>query len=354
MTTPTLRRVIPSAALVFLLVLNPWSGDTLAAQEEFRLSGNEVGIHNLAGMVRLVSGSGSETVVRLTRGGDAGGDLRIETGQVRGRSTLRVIYPDDELVYPGMGRRSRTTTRVTSDGFLGEGGESVTVRGSGRGTEAWADLVVEIPAGVDTELRLAVGEVEAEGVDGTLLVDTGSGEVRTRDTSGRLTVDTGSGEISVLGASGPVYLDTGSGSVQVERVRGEVVEVDTGSGGVRGSDLRTEEVLVDTGSGSIRLASVTARFVHLDTGSGSVELSLDGDVESLEVDTGSGSITVEAPEDLGAEIELDTGSGGIEVDFPVQVRSASRDHMEGTLGDGQGDIVIDTGSGSIRLRQVRR
>jgi len=42
------------------------------------------------------------------------------------------------------------------------------------------------------------------------------------------------------------------------------------------------------------------------------------------------------------------------VDFPVQVRSASRDHMEGTLGDGQGDIVIDTGSGSIRLRQVRR
>ena len=354
MTSPTLRRATPSAALLFLLTLTPWGGGALTAQEEIRLSGDEVGIHNLAGMVRLVPGSGSETVVRLTRGGDAGGDLRIETGQVRGRSTLRVIYPDDELVYPAMGRRSRTTTRVTSDGFLGEGGESVTVRGSGRGTEAWADLVVEIPAGVDTELRLAVGEVEADGVDGTLLVDTGSGEVRTRNTSGRLTVDTGSGEISVRGASGPVFLDTGSGSIQVEGVRGEVLEVDTGSGGVQGSDLRTDEVLVDTGSGSIRLASVTARFVHLDTGSGSVELSLDGDVESLEVDTGSGSITVEAPEDLGAEIELDTGSGGIDVDFPVQVRSASRDHMEGTLGDGQGEIRIDTGSGSIRLRRVRR
>jgi hypothetical protein len=65
-------------------------------------------------------------------------------------------------------------------------------------------------------------------------------------------------------------------------------------------------------------------------------------------------VTVTAPADLGATVEIDTGSGGIDLDFPLEVRSVRRDHVEGRIGDGRGQIEIDTGSGSVRLLRGSR
>jgi hypothetical protein len=337
--------------LVLLLLV---AVDPASAQEVRRLPGGAVSLHNLAGEARLVAGRGDEVVVRLTRGGADGARPEIRVSEEAGRSVLAVVYPDDTIVYPGMGRGSRTTVRVTGEGLLGrDGRDRVTVRGSGRGLEAWVDLQVEVPAGTDVSLYLATGEARVDGVDARLRIDTGSGDVRARDVAGSLDVDTGSGSVEVLGSRGDVRVDTGSGSVRLGDVRGREVRVDTGSGSVVGTGLRADEVEVDTGSGSIELDDVAAPDVVLDTGSGSVQLRLLEDVDRLLVDTGSGSVTVEGPRDLGAELELETGSGGIEVDFPVQLRTARRDEVVGTLGDGRGRIVIDSGSGGIVLRPRR-
>jgi DUF4097 and DUF4098 domain-containing protein YvlB len=106
---------------------------------------------------------------------------------------------------------------------------------------------------------------------------------------------------------------------------------------------------VDTGSGSIELRGVSAPDVMLDTGSGSVEVDLLEDVDRLEIDTGSGSVTIWVPASVGAEVEMETGSGGIDVNLPLEVREAKRDYLRGILGDGQGRIHVDTGSGAIRI-----
>lgn len=323
------------------------------AQEVHRVAGGAVALYNLAGHARVVRGSGSEVVVRVTRGGADADDLRIETGRLDGRETLRIIYPDDEVVYPEMGRRSSTTQRVSDEGTFSDGGNRggrrVRIRGSGSGMEAWADLEVEVPPGVDFELYLAVGEAEANGIEGRVRIDTGSGSVEARNITGALTVDTGSGRIVVSGVRGDLDLDTGSGSIDVSDVAGGRVRMDTGSGRVEGSDIQADELIVDTGSGGIELTAVTSSRVGLDTGSGSVDVELLTDVEVLDVDTGSGSVTVRVPADLGARVDIETGSGGIDLDFPVEVRSVRRDRVSGTIGDGEGRIVIDTGSGSVRL-----
>jgi hypothetical protein len=340
------------------------------AQETYRIGGDEVAIYNLAGHVEVVRGSGSEVVVRVTRGGADAARLDMEVGAVGGREALRVIYPDDRIVYPEMGRGSSTNIRVRSDGtFFGEGsrGSRVEIRGSGSGLEAWADLRVELPPGRDFVLYLAAGNSEVSGVSGDIGVDTGSGSVVVDDVTGSLMVDTGSGSVDVANVAGPVVIDTGSGragvsgirgdvrvdtgsgSVSLERVEAEVVDVDTGSGRVSGRGIRSGFVRVDTGSGSVELDEVSAPEVEVDTGSGSVDLTLLVDVDRLEVDTGSGSVTIRAPADLGGQVEIDTGSGGIDTDFPVQVRSMRRDLLRGTIGDGRGEIRIDTGSGGVRL-----
>jgi hypothetical protein len=324
----------------------------IGAQETHRVSGAEVAVYNLAGHVEVVAGTGSDVVVRVTRGGADASRLQVEVGTVRGRQALRVIYPDDQVVYPEMGRGSRTNLRVRDDGtWSGDGprGDQVEIRGSGSGMEAWADLVVEVPAGKDFSLYLATGESEVRGVSGDVLVDTGSGSVDARDVTGSLDVDTGSGSIDVTGVRGNLMVDTGSGSVTIEDVAGDDINVDTGSGGVRGRGLESASLNVDTGSGSIELDEVMATDVVLDTGSGEVVLVLLADVDVLDVDTGSGSVTVHAPADLGGELDIETGSGGIELDFPAELSVMKRNEVSGTLGDGRGRIRIDTGSGGVRL-----
>lgn len=325
----------------------------VAGQEVHRLAGDDVAVYTLAGRVEVVRGSGSDVVVRVTRGGADASQLSIETGPIDGRSTLRVVFPGDEIVYPELGRRSSSTMSVRPDGTFGDGngrsGDRVRIRGSGSGLEAWADLVIEVPAGRSLAAYLGVGEMEASGVDGELRLDSGSGSVTASDITGSLDVDTGSGSVRVSRVDGPTRVDTGSGSVEVEDVRGDEVELDTGSGRVRVSNVEANSFGVDTGSGSVSLERIASPAVLVDTGSGSVDIELLDDVDRLDIDTGSGSVTVRAPADLGAMVEIDTGSGGIDLDFPLEVTSVRRDRVQGRLGDGQGNIRIDTGSGNIRI-----
>jgi len=344
-------RLAPGLALAATLMALPVS---LAAQaESFALGGNRVQVHNIAGTVTIRSGSGSDVSVRVERQGRDGSQLRVEQRTIDGGAALVVVYPSDEIVYGDLGMSSRSNFDISSDGRLDQdGGRRVTVRSSGSGLAAWADLTISIPAGREVEVYHGVGGVDIEGVDASLRVDAHSGAVRARDMSGFLDLDTGSGSIEVTGMQGDLRIDTGSGGVTVAEVTGEALIIDTGSGGVRGSSIQVSELGVDTGSGGIRLEGVSASEILLDTGSGSVELDLLTDVIALAIDTGSGGVTLTVPANLGADIEVETGSGGIDFDFPISVSRVERQSLVGTIGDGDGRIVIDTGSGSVRL--IRR
>ena len=324
-----------------------------SAQEVHRILGREVAVYNLAGQVEVVAGDGPDVVVEVTRGGRDGDRLRVETGRIRGRESLRVVYPDDRIVYRSMGR-STSTVRVRSDGtFFGErrGGDRVRISGRGGGLEAHADLVVRVPRGGAAAVRLAVGHGRARGVAGDVGFDTGSGRVDVADVTGNVDVDTGSGAVTISGVVGIVSADTGSGAIELDGVSGPSLDADTGSGHVEGRNVAVESLIVDTGSGHVRFDGLAADDVECDTGSGSVHLSLLSDLDRLVVDTGSGRVVLEVPDDFGAEVELDTGSGRIEVDVPANVSLSKRDHFRGTVGDGNGRVVIDTGAGGIMIRR---
>ncbi|MFQ5679809.1 MAG: DUF4097 domain-containing protein [Gemmatimonadota bacterium] len=317
--------------------------------ERYELAGERVAIYNLAGQLRVVPGSGRTVSVSVSRGGEDASRLRIESGALEGRETLRVLFPGDRIVYREIGRGSRSQMRVREDGTFGRAGRRVTVAGSGEGTRAYADLTVSVPAGREVAVYLGVGKAHASGVEADLLLDTHAGSVTVERHRGSLNVDTGSGRVEVADVEGDLLVDTGSGGVRATGVRGDRILIDTGSGGVIGSELRSERLLVDTGSGRIELSGVSAQEVSLDTGSGGVELELTGGIRELLVDTGSGGVTLRVPEGLGARFDVETGSGGIESDLPLSVSRAGRSHLQGTLGDGSGRIHIETGSGGVRI-----
>jgi DUF4097 and DUF4098 domain-containing protein YvlB len=125
--------------------------------------------------------------------------------------------------------------------------------------------------------------------------------------------------------------------------------MDTGSGSIRGGDIDVADLKADVGSGGVRLQRVRASRIDVDAGSGGTELELLSTIEHLKVDAGSGGVTVHLPASVGAEVDIETGSGGIDTDFAVQITKFEQRHMVGRIGDGRGQIRIESGSGNVRL-----
>ena len=326
-------------------------GAPLAAQgTRYSVSGSDVAVYNLAGEMRVEPGTGSAVVVEVTRHGADAGKLQVETGALGGRQTLRVVYPGDRVVYPALGRRSRSEVRVNDDGtFDGRRGREVTIAGDGAGLEASADLRVLVPAGQRIAVHLAVGRVIVTSVNGQLSVDASSADVEASGTRGGLSVDVGSGDVTLRDAAGDVNVDTGSGDVALTGVKGDDIGIDTGSGEVTGTTVAARSLRIDTGSGGVHLAGVSASDVNVDTGSGDVELDLGAGLSVFHAETGSGDVTIRAPASLGAEVDFETSSGEIRSDFDVVVTRREEDHLMGRIGDGRGRMSIDTGSGDVTL-----
>lgn len=358
--SPSLLFLPPMPSLLNLTVLlsllavpvTPAEG---AAQdvERYVLAGDAMAVYNLAGRVTIESTDRQEAVVEIQRGGSDADQLSVRVGELDGRESLRVIYPADEIRYSRLSYMSSSSLRVREDGTFGgrdRSGRRVEIQGRGGDIEAHADLRILLPEGAQMEVHQAVGEATVSDVNADLAVHTNSGSIESRATRGRLVLDTGSGHVRVSNAEGDLTVDTGSGAVDLSGIRGDRVLVDTGSGSVEGDNVSATELNVDTGSGGIRVSGVRASRINMDTGSGGIRVELLTDVERAIFDTGSGGVRLTVPRDLGAELEVDVGSGGISVDLPMRVHRKERSYLRATLGDGDGRIEIDTGSGSVRIR----
>jgi hypothetical protein len=327
-----------------------------AQTARYVLKGDSVAVYNLVGELRVEPGSGSDVAVQLTRGGADAARLDVQSGPLRGRETLRVIYPEDIITLPDWGRGWNTTLRVRDDGTFGDNGNwrregrEVRITGRGRGLEAYADLRVSVPAGKRVALHLGVGKVFVTNVDGVILVQAASADVSAERTRGTLKIDTGSGNVDVRDASGELSLESGSGDITASGLHGGRIKLDTGSGNITLTGAEATDLHVDTGSGDVTVTGAKGDDLSFDTGSGNVDVALTATFQSLTVETGSGDVTLRVPPTIGAEVELDTGSGEIDLGgLTIQVRRLQEDHITGTIGDGRGRLSVETGSGNVRL-----
>lgn len=349
----------PLSLVVGLAVL---SIPVAAQTSRYNLTGDSVAVYNLVGQLRVTPGSGADVVVEVQRGGADAAKLDVQSGPLRGRETLRIIYPDDVISMPEWGRGWNTSLRVRDDGTFGDNegrqhrfseGHEVRITGRGRGgLEAYADLNVTVPAGKSVGLYLGVGKTTITNVDGALRVSVAAADVAASGTKGSLRISTGSGNVDVRTAAGDVNLETGSGDITVFGMQGTSLKLDTGSGDVTLTDGKAGTLSVETGSGNIDAKSSAGDELTFDTGSGDVDVALTATFRSLHIETGSGNVTLQVPPELGAQVELDTGSGDIDLGgLTLQVRHVQHDHIEGVLGDGKGRLSVETGSGDVRLEK---
>lgn len=335
--------------------------DAGAQSDRRALSGSTVAIYDLVGHVTIEAGTGNDVVVEITRRGADASKLSVDVATVDGRNTLRIIYPDDDIIYPDMNRRGNWEFSIDRDGRWGgyrsdrwTSSRRYRVKSSGRGTEAWADMKILIPPGKRVDVNVGVGDAVSTNVASDLSIDVASASVTVNGHKGSLHLDTGSGRVDVRDVTGADEFtsDAGSGTVTVRNATARRMKLDSGSGGLDADNLIADELNVDVGSGHVRVDRTTAERVRLETGSGGVSLELRNSPKTLDVESGSGSVTLTLPASLDAEVDIETGSGGIDTDFAVQLNRMERRRLRGTIGKGTGRIRIETGSGSVRLRKA--
>ena len=344
-----------AAGVLLALALTPV---LMQAQERFTIAGERVILFTLAGNVSVVAGTGNSVVVEVARGGEDAGQLRVETAPFHSAQALRVVFPGNRVVYAReRGSEYRTEVWVREDGSFGgsnrDDGRRVTIRSSGDGLEAWADLRVVVPPGKRVSVNIGVGRVDASNVNGSLDLDTHSGNVSADRITGSLNIDTGSGDVTVTTVNGDLSVDTGSGNVGLTGATSRSINIDTGSGDVTGTTMKATDLSIDTGSGNIRLREVSATSLSLDTGSGDVEVNLLTDTDDINVDTGSGNVTIAVPANFGSAIDIETSSGEVDTDLTIQVTRRSQERLMGRIGDGQGRLHVETGSGNVTLRAMQ-
>jgi len=333
-------------SLLLVSVVALWSPAVPAAAQTSRqiLKGDSVAVYNLVGELRVEAGSGSDVVVEIQRGGADAAKLEVQSGPLRGRETLRIIYPDDVISMPEWGRGWNTTLRVRDDGTFGEehgrhdrggwfrDGHEVRITGRGRGgLQAYADLRVSIPKGKNVALYLGVGKAFVSNVEGVIRVYVASADVAADRTRGSLRVESGSGNVDLRTASGDVSLATGSGDITASGVDGSSLKLETGSGNVTLTDGKASTLHVETGSGNIEATASSGDDLSFETGSGDVDVALIATFSTVRIETGSGI-------DLGG--------------LTLQVRRIAHDHVTGTLGDGKGRVSVETGSGNVHLQKL--
>ena len=356
------RTLLPVAGLAVAVVA------TLPAQNSrYVLKGDSVAIYNLVGELRVEAGTGSDVAVEVQRGGSDAAKLDIQTGEIRGRETLRVIYPDDIIIMPEWGRGWSTSLRVRDDGTFGddtwEGGRHGRWRGEGRevritgrsrdGLDAYADLRVSVPTGKGVAVHVGVGKAFVTNVDGDIRVHVVSADVSADRTRGTLRINSGSGNVDLRDATGDVGLETGSGDLTVTGVQGTRLRLETGSGNVTLTNGKAADLHIETGSGNVEATGSSGDDVSFETGSGDVDVALVTAFQTLHIETGSGDVTLKVPATLGAEVDLDTGSGDIDLGgLTLRVQHISHDHVTGTLGDGRARLSVGTGSGNVKLQKL--
>ena len=157
------------------------------------------------------------------------------------------------------------------------------------------------------------GSLSLEGVKGDVSGSIGNGGITASNITGSCTFTIGNGNSTVSNATGSLALNAGNGTITVRKSKGSF-GLNSGNGQVRFQGELTK--------GSKNSFS---------TGNGAVTAEL----------TGKPSVT------LDLEIQQ---RGRISYSKSVQVRERSEYHLKGTIGEGEAELTVRTGTGNITIK----
>lgn len=323
--TQTSQRDFDAAGLRVLRVENPRGVTRVEPSADGR-------VHLVAHKLVRASGADRERLAR---------DTQVEAGREGDAIAVRVRYPQGPAL------------RITFFELF-SGLETPRVQ---------VEITVQVPSGLEVDLRSSSGDLQTRGLAGTQRLATTSGDILVEEASGTVTANatsgdieasglalarirSASGDIGVSGATRTLVINTTSGNIQVDGAR-DSLRIESVSGDID-LDGAAGPVTLGTTSGEVQARGVVGPLVA-STSSGDLDLGTTPGFSRAEVSSVSGDVTLDVPRTFAGAVELQTSSGTLEVSLPVQVRSVTRRALRGTIGSGNGRLLLKSASGDLHV-----
>ncbi|MFG6087934.1 DUF4097 domain-containing protein [Stenotrophomonas indicatrix] len=261
----------------------------------------------------------------------AGG--RIELSNVAGKVTVR-----------GWDRNDVQLTGTLSDGLQLRQEKSANrvrweIEYPRRGNNGGATLTLNVPRSVELLLSTVSADQDISGVD-----------VR------RLQADTVSGNLAAAGRSGDSVLNTVSGNVTA-RLQTPRLDVNTVSGRIEAGGGVSGEIGAQTVSGRVGVDAGRIQRLVVETVSGGIDLSATALAPGgrINVESVSASVSLRLPRTVSAQLSVNSFSGSINSDAGKveRPRYGPGSSLDARLGSGDGDIRVQSHSGSVQVRLDR-
>ncbi|WP_024889875.1 DUF4097 family beta strand repeat-containing protein [Luteimonas huabeiensis] len=289
------RRLAAAVLLTFgLLCASALQAQTRIDERRPLAAGGRVEVENIAGSVRVRGWDRDEVTVA----GTLGSGQRLNVDASRNRVRIQVDYPQ--------GRAS-----------------------------SGADLEIRVPKGAELEASTVSADLEIGGIDLRSL--------RAKTVSGLLHAEGRVGEAALGTVSGDIRSRLATARLDVETVSGDAIA----AGGVGG------EVQAKTVSGDLSLELGRVERLSAESVSGGLDARVAGLAPGgrIAMESVSGRVGLRLPADVSARLRIETFSGRIdsaagEVERP---RHGPGRSLRTRLGGGDGDVSIESHSGSVRV-----
>jgi DUF4097 and DUF4098 domain-containing protein YvlB len=205
------------------------------------------------------------------------------------------------------------------------------------------------------------GSIKSDGIAGkSVSVRTRSGEVMLAglQLSHDLVVESSSGDIRLSGSNigQTCSAKSQSGDVFLSKLRVSRARLETVSGDLSVDDINSVDgaIMLETVSGDILSTGIMGSELSTVTISGGIELSLNTPFSgALSARTISGDIDLKISTDSNASIEVTTQTGSIHSSVPLESPTVNGNrYLSGSLGAGQGKVILQTVSGDVTFKPL--
>jgi DUF4097 and DUF4098 domain-containing protein YvlB len=194
------------------------------------------------------------------------------------------------------------------------------------------DYTITAPRWMALNLSGIHTDVEVDGTEAPVTVETVNGDVKCRG---------GSGYISLQSVSGSIGLQEAKGRIEVHSVSDDITLADVSG-----------DIVGETVSGDVRFEGVESGNVDISSVSG--EVLYDGTIADnghYHFSTHNGDVVIVIPDKANAVLSVSTFNGDFDSSFPVSVTETKRHRFSFTIGSGSARVDLSTFNGDIRLRR---
>jgi DUF4097 and DUF4098 domain-containing protein YvlB len=210
--------------------------------------------------------------------------------------------------------------------------------------------------GENITVKSSSGSITAEIIKGPTQLTTSYGSITCTDMSnGDIKLKTSSGKIKLSNASfGDCDAHTSYGSIVSGKLKGKSIKLHSGSGSISVTESSADTTNLSTSYGRITCRQISTNDITARSGSGNLDIACSDSTPGqivADLVTSYGSIDFAAPQDFAGQVDLSTSYGSIKTNRPITINGQiSKKKLNGTIGEGNGKLHMQTSSGSINLQ----